>query len=365
MTQLNQFFSGLKVVEFASVLAGPAVGMFFAELGAEVLKIENKTTGGDMTRGWKMANEDPEWSISAYFCSVNWGKKHLFLDLNDPAEAQNALELALAADVVISNFKPSSARRWSLDPENLRARNPRLIVAQLNAFTDPEDESPAFDVVLQAEAGFMHMNGEADGPPVKMPVAFIDLLAAHQLKEAILLALLHRERSGQGAVVSTSLFESAIASLANQASNYLMNGNVPQRMGTRHPNIAPYGDVFTASDNRPVLLAVGTERQFRQLCAALDLPELAEHPDFQNNTARIRNRPALISILAEKISADTADAWLARFKKLGVPAAQIRDLRSVLNFAASGDMILKEYTPDPRDPVTRRVKTVAFHLLTD
>ncbi len=139
----KQFFSGLKVVEFASVLAGPAVGMFFAELGATVVKIENSTTGGDMTRGWKLPIEDPQSPISAYWCSVNWGKTHLFLDLNDPADREHAMALALDADVVISNFKPSSARRLGVDAHSLRAANPRLIFAQLNAFADPEDESPA------------------------------------------------------------------------------------------------------------------------------------------------------------------------------------------------------------------------------
>lgn len=132
-----------------------------------------------------------------------------------------------SADVVISNFKPSSARRMGFDSDSLRAENQRLIYAQLNSYADPEDESPAFDAVLQAEAGFLYMNGEADRPPVKLPVALIDILAAHQLKEAILLALLHRERTGEGSVVTASLLESALASLANQASNYLMIGHIP------------------------------------------------------------------------------------------------------------------------------------------
>lgn len=363
MTQQNQFFSGLKVVEFAGVLAGPAVGMFFAELGAEVIKIENKTTGGDMTRGWKLPGEEPASPISAYFCSVNWGKKHLFLDLNDPGERGQAIDLARTADVVISNFKPSSARRWSLDAESLRAQNDRLIFAQLNAFADPEDETPAFDVVLQAEAGFLYMTGEAGGPPVKMPVALIDLLAAHQLKEAVLLALLHRERTGSGTTVSTSLFESAVASLANQASNYLMAGHIPQRMGTQHPNIAPYGDVFIASDGQPVLLAVGTERQFRQLCAAMDLEALLTDPDFQTNAARVRCRAALNVILKEKFTQRPAAEWLSRFKSSGVPAARIRDMRSVFELPEARAMILEETLPDGTK--TQRVKTVAVNLFAE
>jgi len=358
--QQDKFFSGLKVVEFASVLAGPAVGMFFAELGAEVVKIENKTTGGDVTRGWKLTSENPNSSISAYWASVNWGKKHLLLDLNAPDDLKIALSHALAADVVISNFKPSSARRLGVDAESLRTQNQRLIYAQLNSFADPEDESPAFDVVLQAEAGFLYMNGEPERPPVKMPVALIDILAAHQLKEAILLALLHRERTGEGSMITTSLLESALASLANQASNFLMTGHIPQRMGTQHPNIAPYGDIFTCADGQPILLAVGTERQFRQLCAVLGLENLLENPDFQTNAARVQNRERLNNILTEAISKMTLDAAMTNFKANGVPAARIRDMRSVFEMPEARGMILEEKTAEKIE--TKRVRTVAFSV---
>ncbi len=355
----NQFFSGLKVVEFASVLAGPAVGMFFAELGAEVIKIENKNTGGDIVRGWKLPIEDPDTPISAYWCSVNWGKQHLFLDLNDPQDQQQAIETALQADVVISNFKPSAARRLGVDADSLRARNQRLIFAQLHAFADPEDESPAFDMVLQAEAGYLYMTGEPDRPPVRMPVAFIDTLAAHQLKEGILLALLHRERTGQGAVVSTSLLESAIASLLNQAANYLMTGHVPQRMGTQHPNIAPYGDIFTCADGQPVLLAVGTERQFQRLCNILGLENLIQHPDFHTNKCRVENRAALNDLLADAIRKTALSDLMQRFKKEGVPAARIRNMAGVFDLPAAQAMILTEMT---EGLLTKRVQTVAFRL---
>ncbi len=334
--------------------------MFFAELGAEVVKIENKTTGGDVTRGWKQPSEDPDSPISAYWCSVNWGKKHLLLDLNDPDDRAKALALAVAADLVISNFKPSFARRMGVDSESLRSQNPRLIFAQLNSFADPEDESPAFDAVLQAEAGFMYMNGEPERPAVKMPVALIDILAAHQLKEGILIALLHRERTGTGSSLEASLLESALASLANQASNYLMNGNIAQRMGTRHPNIAPYGDVYTSSDGFPVLLAVGTERQFRQLCACLGLEFLLENIDYQSNTARVSNREALNAILAEAISKHSLDDLMQTFKVAGVPAARIRDMKQVFDIPTAREMVLGETLEHGGE--TSRVRTVAFRV---
>src|SRR5262245_23691319 len=141
--QQEQFFQGLRVVELASVLAGPAVGMFFAELGAEVVKIENKTAGGDVTRHWKLPGEDPASPISAYWCSVNWGKRYRQLDFNDAADLAEATGIIAGADIVVSNLRPSAARRWGLDPEALRARHPRLIFAQLNAFSDATDERPA------------------------------------------------------------------------------------------------------------------------------------------------------------------------------------------------------------------------------
>lgn len=358
--QQDKFFSGLKIVEFAGVLAGPAVGMFFAELGAEVIKIENKTTAGDVTRGWKLPSEDRASPVSAYFASVNWGKKHLFLDLNAPHDLQIAHRYALNADVVISNFKPSSARRLGVDANSLRAHNQRIIYAQLNSFPDAEDESPAFDVVLQAEAGYLHMTGEPGRLPVKMPVALIDILAAHQLKEAILLALLHRERTGEGCTVTSSLMESALASLANQATNWLMAGHIPQRMGTQHPNIAPYGDIFTCADGQPILLAAGTERQFRQLCTALGLEVLLENPDFQTNAARVQHREQLNGMLSQALEKLTLNDLMTLFKSAGVPAARIRDMQSVFELPAAQAMVLEETTAEGIR--TKRVKTVAFAM---
>ncbi len=356
----NAPFASLKVVEFASVLAGPAVGMFFAELGAEVVKIENKTSGGDVTRAWKLPSEDPNSPISAYFCCVNWGKRHLTLDLTQPEAYQQALQYTDVADVVIANFKPSSAKRLGLDAETLRARNPRLIYAQISGWADPEDERPAFDVVLQAEAGFLHMTGEPGRLPVKMPVALIDLLAAHQLKEAILMALWQRERMGRGCTVSVSLFESAIASLANQATNWLVAGQVPQRMGTQHPNIAPYGDLFECSDGQLLLLAVGTERQFERLCQCLDIPDLAQNPAFQTNRARVEHRQALNDILQQIFYHQTREEWLRRLAAHGVPAAQIRDMAAVFDLPEAQALLLEETTPEGIS--TRRVRTAVFRM---
>ena len=271
----------IKVVELASVLAGPAVGMFFAELGAEVIKIENKTTGGDVTRSWKLPSEDPAAPASAYYASVNWGKTVWMCDLQHAEDRDRVLQAIDQADVVISNFRPDAAQKLGMSYPQLSARNPRLLFGQITGFGD-DDPLPAFDVVLQAEAGFLYMSGHPGGAPAKMPVALIDLLAAHQLKEGLLLALLERSQTGKGSKVSVSLYHAALASLANQATNWLIAGKIPQRMGTLHPNIAPYGELFACKDGGQIVLAVGNDRQFQQLCKTLKLDVLATAPVNQN-----------------------------------------------------------------------------------
>jgi crotonobetainyl-CoA:carnitine CoA-transferase CaiB-like acyl-CoA transferase len=357
----NFMFQKIKIVELASVLAGPAVGMFFAELGAQVLKIENKKTGGDMTRGWRLPTENPENPVSAYWSCVNFNKEIVQIDLENAENQRFVLEKIAEADIVISNFKPKSARRLGMDSETLRAKNPRLIFAQIDAFADPEDPRPAFDIVLQAEAGIISMTGIEGGAPVRMPIAFIDLLAAHQLKEAILVALWQRERTKKGATVRTSLYESAVASLANQATNWLMGGQIPVKMGMAHPNIAPYGDVFLTKDGKEMVLAVGTERQFSELCETSDLlKNLPQLPDYQSNKDRVKNRSSLNLILAAAILEKNRDAFLAELTAKNVPAARILNIAEVFEQPEAERMILEEVV---EGQLTRRVKTVAFSIL--
>jgi len=216
-------------VELAAVLAGPAVGMFFAELGAKVLKVEHPGLGGDMTRKWKLKEEKKDAPVSAYYASVNFGKEVLWLDLGEEKDREKLLEELSDTDILISNFKRKSAIRMGLNPAKLLARFPKLIYGQIDAF-GAEEERPAFDAVLQAEVGLMFMNGYPDAQPAKLPVALIDVLAAHQLKEGLLMALLERGQSGKGQLVSTSLFDAAVCSMANQASNYLMAGKIARRI---------------------------------------------------------------------------------------------------------------------------------------
>jgi crotonobetainyl-CoA:carnitine CoA-transferase CaiB-like acyl-CoA transferase len=358
--RFDGIFSGLTVLELAGVLAGPAVGMFFAELGACVVKVENGPAGGDLTRKWKLPTEDPASPVSAYYASVNWGKEVLQLDLNAPADRARVHELVRTADVVVTNFKADAARRMQMDTDTLLGLNPRAIVAELSGF-GPDDDRVAFDVVLQAEAGFLHMTGEPDRPPVKMPVALIDLLAAHQLKEGILVALLGRAKTGRGGVLRVSLLASAVASLANQATNWLMGGHVPGPMGTLHPNIAPYGEMFRTLDQRTVLLAVGTDKQFEALCAVLQRPEWPRDDRFSSNPQRVVHRQELFGLLETEISRYAAADLLGACRLRQVPIGLVRSMPEVFEQPLAADMVLEDVLEDGQ--TGRRVRTAAFEWI--
>lgn len=357
--KLDSFFQNLRVVELASVLAGPAAGMFFAELGAQVVKVENRQTGGDTTRHWKLPQENPGSPFSAYFHSVNWNKTSVFLDFSQPEDHRQLLDLIRDADLVIANFKAGSAQKMGLDYPTLSALNPRLIYASVNAYGE-NDPRPGFDVVIQAETGWIFMNGEPGGVPCKMPVALMDLLAAHQLKEGILCALLNRQQTGKGCEVSVSLFDAGVSSLANQAANFLNLGVVPQRMGSRHPNIAPYGETFFTQDGKPLILSPGTERHFRDLCDCLELPEVRQDARFQTNALRLAHREVLNEMLEPAFRRLPAEEILRRCEERKVPVAPIRNLAEVFEMPAAQDLILEEELPDGE--VSKRVRTAVFKV---
>jgi len=326
---------GIVVLELANVLAGPLVGQFCAELGARVIKAEPPGIG-DPTRGWYLESESRDKDVTAYFSSANWGKSSIALDLASEDDRVLARRLAGAVDVVVVGYKPGDETRFGLDYESLRAINPGLIYLQVSAY-GVEDPRPGFDAIIQAEAGYTYMNGTPDGPPVKMPVAFMDLLAAHQLKEGLLLALLKKGRTGEGSYVATSLIGSATASLANQASNYLVAGVVPGRMGSEHPNIVPYGNIFLTSDGLEFVVAVGTERQFAEFCRALGLQMLIEDARFASNANRVENREALNALLGDRIGRIPADEITEAMTSRKVPFGFVNDMARVFEQPGARD----------------------------
>lgn len=349
-------FNKLTVIELASVLAGPSVGTFFAELGARVIKVENATTGGDMTRHW-FSRSEPNSGTSAYFSSVNYKKEYLQRNLNQEEHQDEIHKLIKDADIVLSNFKESTAKKFRVDFESLKKVNPNVILGVITGF--PHTSRPAFDVVLQAETGFLSMTGSDHEHLAKMPVAMVDVLAAHQLKEGLLIALLKRQSDPKAYRVNVTLYEAALASLINQGSNYLMTGVSPEPIGTKHPNIAPYGDIFTTSDNRKVVLAVGTQNQFAQLCEYLDLTELITDSRFSDNASRVKNRKALIDILTKTINQFDRKTLMKNLLDHGIPAGAVKTLEEVFDDEQAQKLVLTE-TIDGTE--TKRVKGNIFSV---
>ncbi len=335
---MNKLFSDLVIVELASVLAGPSVGMFFAELGATVIKVENPRTNGDITRSWHTKDENSQSDISAYFSCVNWGKYSIGLDFNNSDEFRLLKKLIEKADVVIVSFKPGDAKKLNLDYESFSKINEKIIYAEINGFGE-NDERPAFDAILQAATGFMSINGTDQTGPLKMPVALIDVLAGHHLKEAILISLINRMKTGIGANVKTSLFNSGIVSLVNQAANFLFTNKIPKRTGSEHPNIVPYGSIFTTSDNVEIVFAVGTDNQFAKLCELLDLNYLKDDKKFSTNKMRVKNRRELLLILSKKLSGMNSEILLPKLEEHKIPASKINNIEEAISSYVSKNLL--------------------------
>lgn len=351
----NPIFKDMLVLELASVLAGPSVGQFFAELGARVIKIENAATQGDVTRRWKVSSEPADTDTPAYFCAANWGKQSLPLDLTKQDDLRQLYELAEQAEVVIASYKPGDAEKLKVDYSTLSQLNPRLIYGHITGY-GPDDVRAGYDAVVQAESGFMYLNGEPGGAPTKMPVALIDILTAHQLKEGLLVALLHRERTGKGRLVQVSLLAAAVSALANQGTGYLVAGHNPQRLGSGHPSIVPYGSVYTTSDRKQLVLAIGDDRQFGKLCAALGVPETADNSKYSTNYNRVQHRAEVNELLRTLILQQEREPLLQKLQEQHVPAGAVNTIPEVFELPQAQDMLLRHQGVKPG------IRQVAFEL---
>jgi crotonobetainyl-CoA:carnitine CoA-transferase CaiB-like acyl-CoA transferase len=337
--QNKEMFARLKILELASVLAGPSVGQFFAELGAEVVKVENPHTGGDVTRSWRVSGEITD-DRSAYFCSCNWGKKSVVLDLASPSDQKIVLQLAAQSDIVIASYKPGDAEKLGVGYEQIKRHQPSIIYGTITGY-GPDDDRVGYDAVIQAESGFMDLNGEPGGPPMKMPVALMDVLAAHQLKEGLLLALLRKQQTGEGGLVEVSLMETALASLVNQATNWLVAGRAPARQGSAHPNIAPYGETFVTADRKQLLLAVGSDRQFEMLLSVLGFdPSEPSWAGFQTNPERVKRRDTLYPLLAVAIEKRQSLELVEALSKKKIPAGLVQNVRDAVESPLAGKIRL-------------------------
>lgn len=315
----------LLVLDLSRVLAGPYCTQLLADLGARVIKVE--APGGDDTRGWgpPFANDQ-----SAYFLSVNRGKESLAVDLKRPQGRAIVQRLAAHADVLVENFKVGDLARYGLDPASLEGANPGLIYASITGYGGggPRAAEPGYDAALQAITGLMAMTGEPEGGPVKLGVAWIDVLTGLHAAVGIVAALHERARTGRGRHLELSLFEVGLASMVNQAQGALLTGAAPRRMGSAHPSIAPYQAFATADE--PIMLAVGNDPQFARAAEVLDVPDLADDPRFATNAARVQHRAELLPTIQRRLRTAGRDAWLERFRQVGVSATPVLDLPGAL-----------------------------------
>lgn len=317
---------GIRVLDLTRVLAGPYCTMFLGDLGAEVVKVEQPGIGDD-TRGWGPPFLGTE---SAYFLCINRNKKSLALDLKSEQGIAVLRRLAERADVLIENFRPGTMERLGLNEKELREKNPRLIYASLSGWgaDGPLKDWPGYDLIVQAWGGLMSITGMPDGEPTKVGVAIIDIVAGLMLGQAILGALLARERSGTGQRVETSLLEAEVACLINAGSNYLVGGGIPGRWGNAHPNIVPYQS-FKARDGY-LVVGVASEGIWRRFCQAIGKPELADDPRFAKNPLRVQNRAELIRILSELFLTRDTTEWIGLLTEGGIPCSPVQTVDQVL-----------------------------------
>jgi crotonobetainyl-CoA:carnitine CoA-transferase CaiB-like acyl-CoA transferase len=330
--------SHLRVLDLSRVLAGPWASQILADLGAEVIKIE-RPGGGDDTRAWgppfMRAPGGEVTTESAYFLCTNRGKKSVCIDMKSEQGQARLRQMAAGSDVLIENFKVGGAAAFGLDYASLAELNPGLVYCSITGFgqTGPLRQRPGYDFLVQAMGGLMSVTGPPDGAegagPQKVGVALTDIMTGLYATIGILAALSERDRSGLGQHVDLALLDVTAATLANQATNYLVGGINPTRLGNAHPNIVPYQS-FIAADGH-LILAVGNDAQFRRCVQVLGCPELADDPRFASNALRVQHREVLVPLLQRPMLERGKDEWLALFEAAGVPAGPINSVAEVFD----------------------------------
>lgn len=305
--------------------------MNLADLGASVIKIERPGAGDD-TRAW-----GPPWvgSDSTYYLGINRNKQSVALDLNSEHDLAIAAEMCATADVVAENFRPGYMTERGLGPTKLREANPALVYLSIEAFTGtgPAAALPGYDLMIQAMSGLMHITGAADGPPTKVGVALVDVITGLYSTIAVMAGLQQRSVTGEGCHTEVSLFDSALASLANQASAAVMAGVDPIRAGNRHPSIAPY-EVFEVSDGT-IVVAAANDKTYRLMCEVIGRPDLITNPKFADGSSRRANVDDLVAEITSVLVTDTKQAWLQKLLAAGVPAGAINSIAEAVAWAES------------------------------
>jgi len=334
---------GIRVVDLTSVLSGPLCTMMLGDAGADVIKVESPS--GDQARTWG----PPFWGDQgAEFLAVNRNKRSVVLDLKTPRGREVLLDLCKDADVFVENYRRGVPERLGIDYEAVRKVNPRIVYCSISGFGDggPRRDQAAYDSVMQAFVGIMHMTGSPGSPPTRASVSICDIGAAMYANQAILLALAARQRTGRGQRVEASLFESQVAWLLFRAVGYFATGKAPSgKLGSASAHLSPY-QVYPTADG-DLMVAALNDPLFRKLAVAMDLAELAKDPDFATNAKRVRNREALNEKLTRRFAERSADEWARCFGEAGVPCSRINSIEDVLRDpqTEARDMIMQMEHP--------------------
>ncbi len=328
---------GLRILDLTRILAGPWCTQILADLGADVIKIERPQTGDD-TRSWgppDLYDSTGTPRGAAYFHAANRGKKSVAVDIGHPKGQEIIRSMIAQSDVVIENFKVGGLKKYGLDYASLSALKPDLIYCSITGFgqTGPFAPRAGYDFLIQAMGGLMSLTGQPDGTsgaePMKVGVALTDILTGLYATIGILAALRHRDATGEGQHIDLALLDVQVATLANQALNYLATGQSPRRLGNAHPNIVPY-QAFATADGY-LILAVGNDRQFERFCALAGRSDLAQDRRFATNPARVEHRETLVPILRDILLQNATDWWIDALTKAGVPVGPINDLKRVFD----------------------------------
>jgi crotonobetainyl-CoA:carnitine CoA-transferase CaiB-like acyl-CoA transferase len=336
---------GIKVLDLSKVLAGPWSTMTLGDLGAEIWKVEHPVRGDD-TRAWTPPSKN---GVSTYYMCANRNKKSIAVDMKTTDGRHVIKELAKKADIIVENFLPGSLKRMGLSFDDIKKINPNIIYCTISGYgmTGPEAGRPGYDFVLQAETGFMAITGQLDGPPTRLGVAFIDLVTGQNATQAILAALINRDRFGEGAHLDIALYDSALHLLANVASGYLNTGVDAKRYGNAHPTVVPY-QLFETKDGQ-VALAVGNDKQFKSMCInVLNDEKLSNNERFATNHNRSVNRLALAEILESNFATWETDKLLDALNKAAVPVGQVRSVGEAFSTPSveARDIVITSDHPD-------------------
>jgi crotonobetainyl-CoA:carnitine CoA-transferase CaiB-like acyl-CoA transferase len=348
---------GLRILDLSRILAGPTCTQLLADLGADVVKVERPDVGDD-TRSWGppfVPNADGSDSdLSAYFLSANRNKRSIAIDLANEEGVALVKRLAAISDVVVENYKPGDLDRRGLGYGDIRKIKPDIVWCAISGFgqTGPYCERTGYDFLVQAMGGIMSITGESDaagGRPLKVGLGIADVMCGMYATVGILAALRHRDRAGEGQYIDLALYDAQVAWLINAATNHLVSGQVPGRIGNRHPNIAPY-QTFATADSE-IAVAVGNDQQFARFCAAIGFSDLANDERFRRNRDRVVNVDALDELITQQLRHDTANEWVERILQAGVPVGKVADVGQVLSdpHTLARDMVVTMKSDDQSD----------------